>query len=145
MKGASEFLGDGLIGVGSSGGIRFQVNLDFSLGRDVSGFRIVSEIVAVDAVEARGITSVEHDVDVVQLGAVAEFESLEIASLNGEERALAVGLGILVAGGSLLNVDPHLARNPSQHAELLEADAQIHPGDHHVQTTAMTANQRRKW
>ena len=92
MDGILEFFWSGLIGTGEARWVRYQIDLHIAFGSDVAGFLVIGKIVAVDLVEARGIPAVEHDADVVQLGVAVELELLDVACLDGEERAFAVGL-----------------------------------------------------
>jgi len=100
-----EFFWGGLIGTRETRRIGDQINLHVALGGDVTGFLVETKIVAVDLVETRGIAAIEHNADVVQLGVSVELELFDVAGLNGEDCALAIGFGKLEAAGGLLDVD----------------------------------------
>ena len=93
-----------------------------------SGLLVVGKIVAVDLVEARRIAAVKHDADVVQLGVAVELEYFDVAGLDGEKRALAVGLGKLVAAGGLLDFQADLARDLFQYVGRPRTRIEIHSG-----------------
>src|ERR1700685_1148731 len=108
VDGILEFLGSSLIGAGLTRRIGLQIDLDFTVSRDVARFLVVGEVVAINLVEAGGIAAVENNADVVQFGATVDLELLEAASLDGEQSSLAVGLGELKARRGLLDVDANL-------------------------------------
>jgi hypothetical protein len=85
----------GLVGRIETGGIGFQVDLHVSLGDHIAGFGIEAEVVAVDTVEAGGISPVERDADFVKIGASVEFEFFDAPGADGEEGAASLGFGEL--------------------------------------------------
>ena len=123
-----ELFGRGLIGTGEACRIGYEIDLHVAFGGDVAGFLIVGKIVAVDLVEAGGIAAVENDADVVQLGVAIELKFLEIAGLDREEGALAIGLGKLEAAGGLLDVIADLAGDLLQHIDRSKTRVKIHAG-----------------
>ena len=122
-----EFLRRGLIGAGDARRVGHQIDLHLALGDDLAGLLVESEIIAVNLIEARGIAAVQHNADVVQLGVAVQFELFDVAGLDGEEGALAIGLGILITVGRLLNVDSHLAWNLLEHIRGSRTRVEVHP------------------
>jgi hypothetical protein len=64
-----------------------QVNHDFALGGDDSGFLVVVEFAARDAVAAVALRSVKGDDDIMQGGAGAVFILHSACGVNGESGA----------------------------------------------------------
>ena len=125
-----QFLGRGLISAGEARRVRHQIDLYVAFGGDVAGFLVVGKIVAVNLVEARGIAAVEHDADVVQFGVSVKFELFHVACLDGEQRALSIGLGKLKPVGRLLESIPILPGILLQHVGRPQARVEIHPCHH---------------
>src|ERR1700674_85669 len=130
MNGVLEFLGSALVGTGKAGSVGFEIDLHVTAGRDVARFLVVGKIVPVNLVEAGGVFAVKHDADVVQFGAAVQLELLEIAGLDGEQRAFAVGLGELKAGCGLLDVDADFVGKLFQHIAQAHARIEICPRHH---------------
>jgi hypothetical protein len=63
----------------------------------------------------------------VQLGAAVDFELLEFAGLDGEQRSLAVGFGELKSVGGLLYVDANPVGKFLQHIAEAQAGVEIRP------------------
>src|SRR5208282_2260365 len=106
-----ELFGSRLVWSGKACGVRDEIDLHVAFGGNVASFRVISEIVAVNLVKARGVAAVKHDVDVVQFGATIKFELLQVTGLDGEQRALPVGFGKLKSVGGLLDLIPELLGN----------------------------------
>jgi hypothetical protein len=79
-----DFLRRGLVRAGHPGRVGDQIDLDLPVCSYVSGFLVVSKILAVDLIESRGVGPVEDDVDVVQFGIAVQLELLDAAGLYGE-------------------------------------------------------------
>src|SRR5437588_8980571 len=108
MDGILEFPGSALVRASKAGWVGLEIDLHVAAGRDVAGWLVVVEVVAINLIEAGGIFAVEDDTHVVQFGASVQFELLEVTGLDGEQGPLAVRLGELKAGRGLLDVDANL-------------------------------------
>ena len=84
MDGILEFFRRRLIRRGDARGIGLQIDLHFALRRNIAGFRIKGEIVAINLIEARRVAAVKNDGDIVQFGAAVEFELLNLFGANSE-------------------------------------------------------------
>src|SRR5690348_11591229 len=70
--------------------------------------RIVIECLSIDLVEARGITSIERDRHIVELGATPFFELHRLAGLQLENRAPLLGFRDCELISALLDFNPEL-------------------------------------
>src|SRR5690348_1822131 len=70
--------------------------------------RIVIECLSIDLVEARGITSIERDRHIVELGAPPFFELHRLAGLQLENCPSLLGLGDRELVRALLDFNPEL-------------------------------------
>ncbi len=130
VDGILELLGSALVRSSRARWIGFQIDLHFPVTRDVARFLVVGEVIPINLVEAGGIAAVENDADVVQFGAPVQLELLELAGLDGEQGALAVRLGELKTIRGLLDVNPNLVGNFSQHVAQAHAGIEIRPRHH---------------
>jgi hypothetical protein len=105
--------------------------LKFADGAGLAGLRVPFEAGAVDLVEAPFAASVDDDIHIVQLGASALLERDGLAGLNGEERAVAFGLGDGEALSALLDLDAKLVGNVAHGFSHTIAPVDVKAGDHH--------------
>ncbi len=108
-----------------------KINLHIAFGGDLTGFWIIGEVVAVNLIEARRITPIKQNGDVVQLGAPVELELFDISCMYGKQGTLAIGLGNLETGCRLADVVSKLVGNFPANVADLQAGGEIHPSHDH--------------
>ena len=87
MDGILEFLRRGLVRRADARRIGLQIDLHSTLRRNISGFRIEGEVLAIDLIEARRVAAVKNDGDIVQFGAAVKLELLNVFGTNRKDRA----------------------------------------------------------
>ena len=118
-------------------GIRFQVNQYRALRVDITGCRVVLEIVPGNPVEAAGILAIDDDLDVVQFRASATFELNRFGGAHRKQSAAFDGLGDGKTLGGLLNVQANFRRNIVHNLAHTPARVEIHPrNDRHHENRA---------
>jgi hypothetical protein len=96
--------------------------VNLTLCDDRSCFLVVLKVIAVNLVKAICLTSVNDDVDIVQLGAATLLVLRDLGGMNGEESASTLALGKREPLRSLLNIDS------DARGQILESDAKLVAG-----------------
>src|SRR4051812_5285158 len=108
--------------------VRLQIDLHFAFRDNISGLRVVLEIVSVDLIEAAGILSIKSDGDVAQFGVSALPVLHGFAGLDLEDGAPLLGAGYGEIVGGLLNLDPQLGWNAGDCFAHTPARVKVRPG-----------------
>ncbi len=111
-------------------GVALQVNVHFAAGFHRTGLLVVVKIVAVNLIEAIGVSSVNDDVDVLQVGAATLLVLHHLGGMNGKQRASAFALVEREALTGLLHLDAKFRGKVLQQQALLDARVKIKTGHH---------------
>ena len=88
--------------------------MNFACAGDVAGLRVVAEMLAINLVVAVMLMSIDHDVNIAQVGVPSGLELHRFGGANGVQRAPALRLRERETFAGLLNVDAKFTGNVMQ-------------------------------